>query len=570
MFFPKDLNLSISHKTIAVCCLVIITLLSANSLISIRLQSNLSNVMIENYVQTQGNSLSEYEINQRASLEDMTKVIAEVCSGISESFIYNFDSENLKVFLASFVKIEGIIGVQAIDVDGSTFAAAWYDSEIQTGDELPTIPSLKNEFSFIEDALHEGEKVGSVKVFYTDQLVQNEILNKKRETEQSISAFQDIASKSIRTSIQLQIAVAIGIVAALILSIGLCIKFIVSNPIHHALNMIKDIAQGEGDLTKRLEVTSHDEVGELAKWFNLFVDKLQGIIKEMASGIEELSSSAVELSNISEGISEGIKNVSEKSSTVTEATEEMSTNMNTVASAMEQSAGNINMVAVSAEEMSSTISEIAQNAEKARSISDDASQKTSETTIQMNKLGVAADAIGGVVQTINSISEQVNLLGLNATIEAARAGEAGKGFAVVAHEIKELAKQTEKATCDIKSKVDGIQGFTSATVLHISEISDVIVDVNSVVSTIAAAVEEQSAASTEIAGNVTQASRGIQEVNENVHQSSSVSSDISCDIAEVDESMNQMRVRSDQVNLSAHELSKLAENLKKMVNQFEV
>ncbi|GAB6904811.1 Methyl-accepting chemotaxis sensory transducer with Cache sensor [Desulfosarcina cetonica] len=341
-------------------------------------------------------------------------------------------------------------------------------------------------------------------------------------------------------------------------------------PINAAVAGLKDIAQGEGDLTMRLPVTSRDEVGELARWFNTFIEKLQGIIKDIAGGVETLSASSTELSAISEQMTQGIETVTDKSNTVSAAAEEMSANMNNVAAAMEQSSTNTNMVATAAEEMSATIGEIARNAEKARGISDDAAHKATSASTNMDQLGVAANSIGKVIETITDISEQVNLLALNATIEAARAGEAGKGFAVVANEIKELAKQTAAATQDIKDKIEAIQGTTTTTVDQISEITEVIRDVNDVVATIATAVEEQSAATNDIATNVSQASQGIQEVNENVNQSSSVAVEISKDIAGVSFSMNEMSTSSGQVHLSAQELSKLSESLKQMVDQFKV
>ncbi|WP_448874967.1 methyl-accepting chemotaxis protein [Desulfobulbus propionicus] len=340
-------------------------------------------------------------------------------------------------------------------------------------------------------------------------------------------------------------------------------------PINAAVAGLKDIARGEGDLTMRLPVLTKDEVGDLATWFNLFIEKLQTMIRDITAGVHTLSSSSTELSQISGQMNQGAQSASNKSSTVAAASEEMSANMTNVAAAMEQSTTNTNMVATASEEMSSTIGEIAQHAEKARLISDNAAKKASEATANINNLGVSAKSIGKVIETITEISEQVNLLALNATIEAARAGESGKGFAVVANEIKELAKQTAAATYDIKEKVGSIQETTATTVTQIAEINTVITDVHEVVGSIATAVEEQTVATAEIAGNVSQLAQGINEVNENVNQSSAVAAEIAREITDVSVIANEMFTSSSQVSTSSHELSALAEQLNQMVGQFK-
>ncbi len=357
---------------------------------------------------------------------------------------------------------------------------------------------------------------------------------------------------------------------AVIVGIGLLFTRSIIKPIKGVLNRIRDIAEGEGDLTARLEIANKDEMGELAQWFNRFIDNLQTMIKNIAENAEILNRSSTGLSDLSEKMSDGASEMSSKANAVASASEEMSSNMDTVAAAMEEASTNMGMVATSAEEMTATISEIARNSEKARTITSEAVARASGASVKVDELGHAAQEIGKVTETITEISEQTNLLALNATIEAARAGEAGKGFAVVANEIKELARQTAEATQEIKKQIDDIQNSTSGTVSEIEGILKVIDNVNEIVSTIATAVEEQSLTTKEIAGNVAQASKGIQEVNENVAQSSTVSTEIAKDITEVNQAAEEMSNSSAQINLSTSELSKLAGQLKEMVKKFKV
>lgn len=389
----------------------------------------------------------------------------------------------------------------------------------------------------------------------------------------NIEAYKEETAQSINKkvgSMTTRMLTISGILFLGIAALCLFIVFGITRSLNSMIASFKDIAEGEGDLTKKIEIDSKDELGELAKWFNVFLENLQTMIKNLAQESANVDQSSNQLTGISDEMTQGAQSMSDKADSVATAAEEMSSSLTGVAASMEESSSNANMVASAAEEMNSTISEIASNAEKARSISEEASQKTSAASDQMNELKNAADSVGKVVETISDISEQVNLLALNATIEAARAGEAGKGFAVVANEIKALAGQTSEATVDIKSQIENIQNVSGQTAESISEVTSSISSTQEIVSSIASAIEEQSSATGEISTNVEQLSSGIQEVNQNVAESSQVANDISKDIAEVNTASTNISENSSRVQNRAGELKEMAAKLNEIVDRFIV
>ena len=381
-------------------------------------------------------------------------------------------------------------------------------------------------------------------------------------TEKQIAHYEQVGSTLTLT------VLAIGLLGFIV--IGLLIANSIVKPINNIVNGLRDVAEGDGDLTKRLEVTAKGEVGELASLFNTFMVKLQSLIKEISGNSKTLEISSAGLTIIAGQLAQGAEEMLSGSNDVAAASEEMSANMNNVAAASEQASTNVNMVAAATEEMTATVREIAQNSAMAREFTEKAVMNTDNATAKVNQLGRAAAEISKVTEVITEISEQTNLLALNATIEAARAGEAGKGFAVVANEIKELAKQTASATQEIKTRINGIQSSTSETVVEIGHVSKIIDEINNIVGTIATAVEEQSASSQEIANSISQASQGIEDVNQNVNQTSAVSSSISNDIGSVNRGVRDISKNSSQIDVSARELAQLAVQLKNLVGRFIV
>ncbi len=377
--------------------------------------------------------------------------------------------------------------------------------------------------------------------------------------------------KGVHAILNQQKLLIASIVAAMVLAVGGLIIFLatrIAKPIRKADAFFRDISEGEGDLTSRLIVKSRDELEDMAKSFNTFADKLQGMIGYIAKESVGINDSAGTLQGISTGLATVAEDTLNKSTSAASAVEEMSTNMHLVAGSMDDAAANVNAVASAIEEMTSTINEIAEISEKARAITDNAVAQAANASVSVDELGSAAQEITQVLETITEISQQVDLLALNATIEAARAGEAGKGFAVVANEIKDLAKQTAQATDQIKQRIESIQRTTKATVSVIADIGTVVGENSEIVNTIATAVEEQSVTAEEISKNVSKISVTIQEVNNNVSESSTVSQMVSEQIADISNSSKGMNDNAQQVDENSKTLNALAQSLEKLVSTF--
>ncbi len=300
-------------------------------------------------------------------------------------------------------------------------------------------------------------------------------------------------------------------------------------------------AASTGDLTQSIAVTGDDPIGQMGIGLERFFSDLRKSVASIADNATALAGASEELSAVSAEMSTNADETSSQANIVSAASEEVSANVQTVA--------------IGVDEMNAAIREIAKNASEAARVSQQAVAVANNTNSTIAKLGESSMEIGKVVKVITSIAEQTNLLALNATIEAARAGEAGKGFAVVANEVKELAKETAKATEDISHKIETIQLDTQGAVEAIRQISDVINQINDISNTIASAVEEQTATANEMGRNVGEASKGSGEIAQNITA-----------VATAAQSTTQGANNTQQ---AASELSRMAAELQSLVSQFK-
>ncbi len=333
------------------------------------------------------------------------------------------------------------------------------------------------------------------------------------------------------------IGLAVGVAIVLSLVGWMVMRQILSNLVS-TVGALQTAATG--DLTVRTGVTTTDEFGQIAGALDAFLGSMRESIASIANNATALASTAEELTNVSQTMSAGAEETAVQSNVVARATDGVNRNVQTVAAA--------------SEEMSASIQEISKNASEAARVASEAVSAADQANETISRLGKSSDEIGAVIKTITSIAEQTNLLALNATIEAARAGEAGKGFAVVANEVKELAKETARATEDISRKIQTIQADTHSAVQAIQGIGRVVGLISAAQNTIASAVEEQTATTNEINRNLAEAATGASEIVQNV--------------AGVATAANETTRGANDTQQAAAELARMAAALQDLVRQF--
>lgn len=356
-------------------------------------------------------------------------------------------------------------------------------------------------------------------------------------------------SQAVATVVLVVMCVVYLVVLVIALLIGFFVRRVLRKTVANTGDSIESLSKG--DMTDEAEMLMNDELGDVAMKLNESLATLRQVVGSAAAMARKVNSVA---NDVGDGIDEGYKE-----------TEEVIAQTQVVAGAAGDVTQSIQTVAAGAEEMGASIREISSNANEAARVASEATEVAKRTSETVSKLGVSSREIGDVVNTITAIAEQTNLLALNATIEAARAGDAGKGFAVVAGEVKDLAQETGKATDDITAKITAIQADTDGAVAAIEKISDIINQINNYQTTIAAAVEEQTATTNEMSRSVAEAATGSASIAETISQYQEIAQEAGKGVETLQHASDELVEASqgmyDNISMLVYEKKDAADNL---------
>lgn len=504
---------------------------------SIKLKLNLSFVLI---VTLMLGAFGVYDFVQerkvlRERFADTTAAAIRRLSDNLPTALWNFDETTIEKIVLSEMTVDGVVGIVVWSADQLAFGSMrTADEQIEIINEAPKGlgDPVSHPLTFMEDGTE--NKVGSISIFTNDAQIQTALRQQL---------------------IQLLIEIAV-LDLVLVLSISWILSWFVLSRLSKVAAAIQDIAQGEGDLTRRIEDDSKDEIGQLCLSFNAVIEKLQAVMLKVTTDVERLTATAEQTSAITDKTTADVKTQQTETSRVIEAIRKMSGNIEEVASSTARTA----KAAVSAQH----------ETQEGRDLLGTTLDAIGELSSSVDGAGdvierVVRDSnnISTILDAIQSIADRTNLLALNAAIESARAGEQGRGFAVVADEVRTLAQRTRESTTEIRQMIDDLHAGTSDAVSVMKQArsqADQVLDV-------ASRTQE---AITAIGASVTEIAEFSTNIAASTEQQTSVAHDVELNIVSIGDIAAGTASSAEETVIANNQLFNVAVDLKQLVSQFKV
>jgi len=460
----------------------------------------------------------------KTMMQSKGEAMADFVTRVSAEYFAIFDFQDFDNF------------IKALESDSEVDFAVFYNAERVPMVDTDKVPDDISSHMIYERKIvdNEGELLGYLELGYN----------------------KDNLSRNLRNSIM--IITFSTTIALLVLALGvvMLVRLIITQRVKSTVNMIKDIAEQDGDLTKRLRSDSADELGDLSKWFNKFVSNIQEIVSTVQANAESVSSASYELSSTADSLSKGSTDQKSQTEQVATAMTEMSQSIVEVVRNAGESAESSKRAAEIATKGKQAVEKTVVGMQKIAS-------NVNDTSAIIEKLWKSSEDISNILKVINDIAGQTNLLALNAAIEAARAGESGRGFSVVAEEVKKLAEHTSNATNEIEGMIINIQQDSEKSVLSM-KIGKEEVENGVVIA------EEAKQALEEIVQSSEQAAVAIQWITRAAEEQSTSTDQVTQNMDEILQVTQESTEATNQVKYSSSELGKLSSELQGKIGRFKV
>ena len=552
---------SIVTKIVISACGVVFLLSLLGSVALIKSEIRLVESFSDEHLEKISQSLEAREQAEKVSLRKTVRSNTDILSRICAIHLNNFDEDMLKQSLRAYLKDPEILAVNVFNTNGDSFAALWKppgSPEVRGSLSLPEDIPLDERFSVQADCLHKDKKIGSLRVFYTEAILTENIRKIRQEVKVEANTFHESSRERLDLVIINQCLGAGFILLVLMVCLIFLLKAMVVRPLSLLLHTARRLA--EFNLTVEVKTDRKDEVGVLLNAMDRMTLAFRKIVSDVKSDGETLADASEQMTLNIVTIASAAEEISISIGNVWNRTREMSRNNETVASAIE--------------EMSSSINELGMNSQQEYASTAEAVKMAERAKQTMTSLGEAANEIGEVTELIKRIADKTSILALNADIEAASAGEAGRGFAVVANEIKGFARQITLATDDISSRISGMQQNTGQAVSVIGDVSDIIHKINASSEKILFMLEEQMKTANEIAYNAVGVNTRINDISLAMEELTKGANEVSKRVGMAakgggdEESGDGDDLR--EMNASAADVARLSRDLLHLVEKFKV